>query len=249
MNGRAAEQPVLILAAGSDIARATARAFAAAGHPMQLAARRPEELEALKADLGVRYGVEVSLHRFDALETETHDDFFAGLEPKPHVVICAVGLLGNQAEAERDPAAANLIMRTNYVCPALALEAAARCLAAIEAPTAIVGIGSVAGERGRAVNYYYGSAKAGFHAFLSGLRQRLSHTGVRVITVKPGYVRTQMTADMDLPPALTADPQDIAAAIRQAVDKSRPVVVPWKWRAIMAAIRLMPERIFMKMRF
>ncbi|MFP4406562.1 SDR family NAD(P)-dependent oxidoreductase, partial [Rhodosalinus sp.] len=107
----------------------------------------------------------------------------------------------------------------------------------------------VAGDRGRAVNYVYGSAKAGFTAYLSGLRTRLSDTGVHVVTVKPGFVNTRMTEGMDLPGPLTARPEAVAEAIARAVARERSVVyVKPVWRAIMMLIRAIPEPIFRRTR-
>ena len=113
----------------------------------------------------------------------------------------------------------------------------------------IIGVSSVAGERGRASNYIYGSAKAGFTAFLSGLRNRLRKSGVTVITVKPGYVRTRMTEGLNLPAVLTADPDELARAIRNAHRKKRLVVYYRPiWRLIMFVIRCLPESVFTRMR-
>ena len=110
-----------------------------------------------------------------------------------------------------------------------------------------MGISSVAGDRGRASNYVYGAAKAGFTAFLSGLRNRLAKQGVHVVTVKPGFVNTAMTAHLDLPARLTAEPQEVAAAIVKAVEKSRNIIyVRPIWRVVMAVIKAIPEAIFKK---
>lgn len=94
--------PVLILGARSDIGKAVAHKFAALGHPVQLAARNASNLEADKTDLELRYGVSVSLHEFDALATDTHEAFVAALQQLPQVAVCAVGLMGEQSENERD---------------------------------------------------------------------------------------------------------------------------------------------------
>jgi hypothetical protein len=113
----------------------------------------------------------------------------------------------------------------------------------------LIGISSVAGERGRATNYIYGSAKAGFTAFLSGLRNRLARTDVHVMTVKPGFVRTRMTEGMKLPGKLTAEPEEVAAAVLAAEAKRRDVLyVRSIWRPVMTAIRLLPEPLFKKMK-
>ena len=94
--------PVLILGARSDIGKAVAHAFAALGHPIQLAARNADTLAADKADLTVRYGVSVTCHEFDALATATHDRFVAELPALPEIAVCAVGLMGHQQAHERD---------------------------------------------------------------------------------------------------------------------------------------------------
>jgi short-subunit dehydrogenase len=112
----------------------------------------------------------------------------------------------------------------------------------------IAGISSVAGDRGRQSNYIYGSAKAGFTAYLSGLRNRLAGTGVHVMTVKPGFCRTKMTENLELPAALTASPEQVAEAVFHGMDKQPNVIYTrWMWRWIMLIIRHIPEFIFKKM--
>ena len=238
----------LILGARSDIARAVARNFAGAGWTLQLAARDADTLADDKADLELRHGVAVTLHPFDALDIDGHAAFVAGLPVLPDVAVCAVGFMGDQAASEADPAAAARVLRSNHEGPASILAHLANAFAARGSGT-LVGISSVAGERGRAVNYVYGSAKAGFTAFLSGLRNRLAKTGVHVVTVLPGFVATRMTEGMDLPARLTAQPDEVAAAIRAAVERGRDVVyVRPIWRLVMLVIRTIPERIFKRLR-
>ncbi|MEI9928749.1 MAG: SDR family NAD(P)-dependent oxidoreductase [Sphingomonas sp.] len=165
----------------------------------------------------------------------------------PGTVVMVAGLLGDQQDSEGHPAAADLVMRTNYNGPALYLLAAARRLEAA-GKGVIVGISSVAGDRGRGSNYVYGSAKAGFTALLSGMRNRLARKGVHVMTVKPGFVDTRMTRGMDLPKALTARPEEVAAAVvrgqRRGADViyTRPV-----WRLVMTVIRSIPEGVFKRL--
>lgn len=237
---------VLILGAGSDMARMTARAFAARGHPIQLAARNPERLTDDRDDLTTRYGVAVSLHTFDALATETHAAFVKQLPELPGIAVCAVGTMGDHAASIADPLKAAVVIRTNFEGPASVLAHLANAMAARGSGT-IVGISSVAGERGRQSNYVYGSAKAGFTAFLSGLRHRLAPTGVHVVTVKPGFVATAMTEGLDLPERLTAQPEEVASAIVKAVERRRDTIyVRPVWRLIMTIIRNVPESIFKK---
>ncbi|MFD2174732.1 SDR family oxidoreductase [Rhodobacter lacus] len=239
--------PVLILGARSDIGLATAHAFAAAGHPIQLAARRADTLEPDRADIALRYNVEVSTHAFDVLDTAGHAAFLDALPALPAVAVIAVGLMTAQSENERDMEQSALVLRSNFEGPALIMAALANRMAARGSGT-LVGISSVAGLRGRATNYVYGSAKAGFTAFLSGLRNRLAGKGVHVVTVLPGFVNTKMTEGMDLPAALTAEPKEVGLAIVKAVATGRNVIyVRPVWRMIMAVIRAIPEPIFKKM--
>ena len=238
--------PVLILGARSDMARATARAFAAKGYPIQLAARDTESLAADKADLETRFGIEVTLYAFDALDVAGHEGFVDGLPSLPGIAVCAVGTMGDQEENEKDPARALTVLRSNFEGPAILLGVLADRFVSRGGGT-LVGISSVAGDRGRASNYVYGSAKAGFTAFLSGLRNRLAKQNVHVVTVKPGFVNTAMTAHLDLPERLTAEPEEVANAIVKAVEKSRNIIyVRPIWWLVMAIIRAIPETIFKK---
>ncbi|MCA8882267.1 MAG: SDR family oxidoreductase [Rhodobacteraceae bacterium] len=238
---------VLILGARSDMARAVAHKFAADGHPIQLAARQTDSLADDVSDLSLRHGVPVTAHEFDALDTDGHAAFLDGLPELPDIAICAVGYMGDQAENERDAAAAALVMRSNFEAPALILAALANRFEARGWGT-LVGISSVAGDRGRATNYVYGAAKAGFTAFLSGLRNRLAKKGVHVITVLPGFVATKMTAGMDLPGPLTAAPEEVADAIEKAVRKGRNILyVRPVWWLVMMIIRNIPEWLFKRL--
>lgn len=239
--------PVLILGARSDIGKAVAHRFAALGHPVQLAARGVETMDADKVDLELRYGVPVTLHPFDVLETEMHEAFVSSLPELPQLAVCVVGVMGDQSESERDMKAAAHVIRSNYEGPASILALLANRFEDRGSGT-LVGISSVAGERGRASNYVYGSAKAGLTAFLSGLRNRLAKRGVHVLTVLPGFVDTQMTEGMDLPEKLTAQPGEVADAIARAVDRKKNVIyIRPVWRLVMTVIRLIPEHIFKRM--
>lgn len=240
-------QPVLVLGARSDIGKAVAHKFAALGHPILLAARNAEELAADKADMELRHRVSVTVHEFDALAIETHDAFADQLPEAPGIVVCTVGLMGEQSQNEQDVVAAACVIRTNYEGPASILAVLANRFVTRGSGT-LVGISSVAGERGRAKNYIYGSAKAGFAAFLSGLRNRLARHGVHVVTVLPGFVATRMTEGMDLPARLTAQPEEVAEAVERAVRKRQDVIyVRPIWRVIMLVIRNIPEHLFKKM--
>ena len=240
--------PVLIIGATSDIGRAIAQIFARHGHNLVLTARDPDALAKDAEDLRLRYRVAVTEQRLDVLETATLEPFIAALDPLPETAVCVVGLLGDQGTNQGDLTAADVVMRSNYNAPAMLLAALANRFE-MRRSGVLVGISSVAGDRGRATNYIYGSAKAGFSAFLSGLRNRLAATGVHVVTVKPGFVDTKMTAGMRLPPALTAQPEEVALAVYGAVMKRRDIIyVRPLWCLVMIVIRLIPETLFKKLK-
>lgn len=237
--------PVVILGARSDIGRAIARRYAEAGCAIVLAARQVETLKADQADIAVRYRVAVSLAEFDVTDADP-DRFFAALEGIPGTVVMAAGLLGSQTMAESDNALSAKIMETNYTGPARFLLAAARVMEP-RGSGCIIGISSVAGDRGRRSNFVYGSAKAGLTAFLSGLRNRLFGK-IQVITVNPGFVATKMTAVIKLPPFLTARPAEVAeAAFNAQMSGADIVYVRPIWRLIMLIICLIPEKLFKRL--
>jgi decaprenylphospho-beta-D-erythro-pentofuranosid-2-ulose 2-reductase len=238
---------VLILGAKSDIARALAHRFAREGFGIIMASRRAAELENDVKDLQIRYGARAETAEFDALEYDTHADFYDRLAPKPAVVVCAVGYLGDQKLAEKDIGEARRIMETNFTGCASVLNAVARDFE-MRRKGCIIGISSVAGERGRQSNYFYGSSKAALTAYLSGLRNRLQKSDVHVITVKPGFVATRMTEGMDLPPLLTSRPEEVAEDVFRAYKAGKDeLYTKWFWKWIMAVIRLIPEKIFKRL--
>ena len=238
---------VLILGATSDMAQAVARRFAAEGWSLTLAARDPNALTSLAADLRIRAAAEVHTAAFDALAFEEHARFYRDLPARPDVVICAFGYMGINEEAFTDVEEMRRTIDTNFTGAVSILNVIAADFEKRRRGT-IVGISSVAGDRGRQSNFIYGSAKAGFSAYLSGLRNRLWRAGVHVMTVKPGFCRTKMTENLDLPPALTAEPEQVAEAIWKGIRKRRNTIyVLWMWRWIMLLIRLIPEPIFKRM--
>ncbi len=238
---------VLILGAKSDIGMAIAHRFAKSGYPIQLAARDAQSLEAERADLAVRYDVAVEAHSFDALALDGHAEFAADLNPLPQIVVCAIGYMGDQTKNERNAEEATTVLRSNFEGPASILGIFANHFEE-RGSGVLVGISSVAGERGRATNYVYGSAKAGFTAFLSGLRNRLAKKNVHVLTVLPGFVATKMTEGLDLPPRLTAQPEEVGEAVFAAVGKGRDVIYVRRiWFLIMLIISSIPERIFKRL--
>ncbi|MDI1240878.1 MAG: SDR family oxidoreductase [bacterium] len=237
---------LLVLGGHSDIGGAIAHRFAKDGFDVTLAGRRPEELQTLVSDLEIRYGVSAFATKFDALEMESHHVFYTSLLRRPDVVVYTIGLLGNQETAEHSWRDASEIITSNFVGAVSILSIAANDLESRGQGT-IIAISSVAGERGRKSNYIYGSAKSGLTTFLAGLRHRLARSGARVLTVKPGFLETKMTAGMPLPRLLTAAPSDLADAIFQAYVRGRSTIYYRPiWRPIMFFLRMVPEKIFIK---
>ncbi len=239
---------VLIIGAKSDIAKAVARKYAANGYDLCLAARKADELQAFADDLAIRTQQKITCVELDILDYASHRKFYDALPEKPAGVITAVGYLGEQKEAQRSFVEAQKIIDTNYTGLVSLLHIIADDFEQRRTGF-IVGISSVAGDRGRASNYVYGSAKAAFTAFLSGLRNRLHEAGVHVLTVKPGFVATKMTEGMDLPARLTAQPEEVAEDIYNAQRKGKYVLyTKWMWQWIMLVIKSIPEWKFKGMR-
>jgi len=180
---------VLIIGSKSDIAKACAREYAKHGYNLYLAARNVNELEELATDIKVRTQKEVKLLELDILDYVSHQDFYNQLKEKPLGVISAVGYLGEQEKAQLDFEEAKRIIDTNYTGIVSLFNIIANDFEKRRSGF-IVGISSVAGDRGRKSNYIYGSAKASLTAYLSGLRNRLYDAQVHVLTVKPGFVAT-----------------------------------------------------------
>lgn len=237
---------VLILGASSDIGAAIAKKFASEKFDVQLAARNTDQLTPLQSDIRIRYGMNCTLHRFDVLDFAGHRIFYESLLPRPDIAICVIGYMNDNDKVISDPSETLKTIHTNYTGPVLILNVIAADYSA-KRKGMIVGISSVAGERGRQSNYIYGSAKAGFTAYLSGLRNKLFHNKVHVMTVLPGFVYTKMTEHLQLPAILTAQPSDVANAIFDGTKKKKNVIyVKWFWRWIMLIITAVPEFIFKK---
>ena len=238
---------VLIIGAKSDIAKEVARTYAKNGYNLYLAARKVEELEDLKQDIEVRSGVHVELKEFDITAYETHEKFYTGLEEKPLGAIVVSGYMVEQKLAQKEWNESLQTINVNYTGAVSILNIIANDFET-ERRGFIVGVSSVAGDRGRKANYIYGSAKAAFSAYLSGLRNRLFESGVSVLTVKPGFVNTKMTEKLDLPEKLTAEPEDVANDIFNAQQKGRNVIYTKSiWMLVMLIIKHIPEFMFKKM--
>ena len=244
-----APKRILVLGATSGIAEACVRLWAERGDSLYLVARNPDRLAVVAADARTRGASFVDTAVANLDETAAHPEMLAhainslgGMD----VAFLALGVLGDQAEAERNFAVAGQILHTNYNAPVSLLTWLANYAAQRHAGTLAV-LSSVAGERGRKSNYVYGSSKAGLTAFVDGLRNRIDRDGVRVMTIKPGPVKTAMTENMK-GSAKFADVDAVAATLVKAIDKGTDVVyVPGIWRIIMCVIRMIPERVFKKL--
>lgn len=241
---------VLVLGATSAIAQSTVRLLAARGASLYLVGRNPERLEAVAQDARTRGAARVETEALDLDDIARHEALveraataLGGLDG----ALLAHGILGNQEAAQRSYAEAEKVLRTNFLSAVSLLTPLANRFEAQKAGTLVV-ISSVAGDRGRQSNYVYGASKGALSVFLQGLRNRLAHAGVAVVTVKPGFVDTPMTADVKKN-ALFATPDKVARGIVRAADARKDeVYLPGFWGPIMFAIRGIPERVFKRMK-
>jgi short-subunit dehydrogenase len=240
---------ILVLGATSGIAEATCRIWASQGAQLFLVARNQAKLEAVALDLRARGAAYVGTAVADLDDTDRHAELLThainsltGMD----VAYLAHGILGDQPRAEQDFEHAAQIIHTNFVAPVSLLTWLANFCVQRHAGTLAV-ISSVAGDRGRKSNYVYGASKAGLSAFLGGLRNRVDREGVTVLTIKPGPVKTAMTAAMKGSEKF-ADPNKVAAVIVKAIDSNADnLYVPGLWQPIMFVIRNIPDRIFKKL--
>lgn len=242
------KEKVLILGATSDMAMAIGRVFAQNGFDLILAARRSERLQPYVKDVKNRFDTDAQLIDFDASNTENHEQIANSLSEECQVAICVFGYLGDQKVAEESWEESHKIITANYIGAVSILNHIATKWKPRRQGT-LIGVSSVAGDRGRGSNYIYGSAKAGFTAYLAGLRNNLFHHDLHVVTINPGFVATKMTSHLDLPPKLTSSPEQVALAVFKAFKKKKNFVyVSGIWRWIMLIIKNIPEPIFKKLK-
>lgn len=241
---------VLILGATSTIARSIAGELAEKGYRLHLAGRSEVELERLASDLRVRFGSEVSYSVLVVEDLQTHQSFVTEAVGKLGGVdgaVFAIGLLGNQPADSIEPEAACRLVEVNLTSAVSVLAPLANVMAD-QGGGFILGLSSVAGDRGKQSNYVYCAAKAGFSTFLDGLRHRLEPRGVKVYTVKLGFVDTAMTYGMDGLPLLASPGKIARSSVRLLNKPSGIYYLPWFWRWIMMLIRWIPEPIFKRMK-
>ena len=187
---------------------------------IQLAARNVNQLKTFQSDIEIRYGVPCSVHSIDAENFESHQSFYNHLSPKPDVSIYVIGYMNENEKVIRNWNETAKTINANYTGAVSILNIIAADYEVKQKGT-IIGISSVAGNRGRQSNYIYGSAKAAFTAYLSGLRNRLYHQKIHVMTVLPGFVYTKMTEHLQFPKLLTATPEEVATAVYNGYKKRK----------------------------
>jgi decaprenylphospho-beta-D-erythro-pentofuranosid-2-ulose 2-reductase len=241
---------VLIIGATSGIAQAVARLYAEQGASFVLLARNAGRLEAVAADLRVRGADDVLTIAADLSQPSEHARLgseIARRMPDVDVALLAYGVLPDQTVCERSFTDVHEAIRVNYGSALSWLTLLANAMEP-KGKGVIAVLSSVAGDRGRRSNYVYGSTKAGLDVFLSGLRARLARSGVHVLTVKPGFVDTPMTAHLRKG-FLFASPARVARGILKGIRRRRNVIyVPAFWRPILWAVRTLPEGLFKRLR-
>lgn len=241
---------LLIIGATSAIAQETAKLFAQKQDALFLVGRDADKLDAIAADLKVRGAHQVAYGCLDLNDVDQHepmlDEAYTSLDGLDTVLI-AYGTLDDQKACEQDAAKAVQALRTNFLSVVSLLTPIANRLEK-QRYGCIAVISSVAGDRGRQSNYVYGAAKGALSLFLQGLRNRLQSANVCVLTIKPGFVDTPMTASFKKG-ALWASPATVARGIFRAIKRRKSVVyLPWFWWLIMLVIRLIPEGIFKRLK-
>jgi decaprenylphospho-beta-D-erythro-pentofuranosid-2-ulose 2-reductase len=242
-------QSLLVLGGSSDIGLATAlKMVQARARRVVLAGRPSVQLDAAAAAVRAAGADDVEVVPFDAEQTDTHPAVIGAAfdDGDIDVVLLAFGVLGEQAEQEADPAAAVQAALVNYVG---AVSAGLHCAAKLrtQGHGVLVVLSSVAGERARRANFVYGSTKAGLDAFAQGLGDALHGSGARVLVVRPGFVRTKMTAGRKEAP-MTVAPEDVADAIVDGIRLGRHTVwVPAKLRLVMSVVRHLPRPLFRRL--
>ncbi|MZF87930.1 decaprenylphospho-beta-D-erythro-pentofuranosid-2-ulose 2-reductase [Streptomyces sp. SID5643] len=241
-------QSLLVLGGTSEIALATARRLIARRTRTVWLAGRPSP--ALEEAAGQLRGLGADVHTlaFDALDPASHEAVLGKVfaEGDVDMVLLAFGLLGDQARDEREPEAAVRVAQTNYTGAVSAGLVCARSLQS-QGHGSLVVMSSVAGERARRANFIYGSSKAGLDAFAQGLGDALHGTGVHVMVVRPGFVRTRMTAGLPEAPLATT-PEAVASAVELGLRRRTETVwVPGTLRVVMAALRHLPRGVFRRL--
>ena len=240
---------VLILGANSDIAKNIAHQLSKKKYKLTLISRNIDDIKFFLDRLKINIE-EIEFICMDLKEIDKFQLYYENLKSKHDIVISAIGEFSKDTDSHK----MNLIdqmINSNYIYPAKCLEVISNIFLRENSPKEkiILGISSVAGDRGRATNFYYGAAKSAFTVFLSGLRQKLSKSKITIITVSLGFVNTKMTKEEKIPNLLNTNPETIAKKIIECVEKKKLFYVPIRWKIIMTIVKLIPESIFRKLNF
>lgn len=237
---------VLVLGATSAIAIATMRLLAPGGARFFLVGRNPQKLEVVAQDLLTRGAADVVCEALDLDDTAAHSALLAaaaGSLGTITIALIAHGVNGDQEKAQQDYGEAEAILRTNLLSPVSLITWLANYFESTKQGTLAV-ISSVAGDRGRKSNYIYGASKGALSIFLDGVRNRIDRSGAHVLTIRPGFVSTPMTAHLPQGP-LFASADKVGRGILSAIEGRKDIVyLPGFWRPIMFIIRSVPGRIF-----
>ncbi len=243
---------IVIFGATSAICHAVAQNLALQGYGMYLLARDGDRLAAVAEDVSARGGEVLGQQSYDFLDHAASSELFDSLRAMPNsfdTILIGHGSLPSQSDCEQDVTQMVSCLKSNLESTAVIMHHAANFLSAQKAGALVV-ISSVAGDRGRKSNYYYGATKSALNAMLEGLRGRLREHGVSVINIKPGMVDTPMTAHLPRSPLL-ADKETVAQAIIKAIGKGKSTTIysPWYWRYIMLVIKALPPAIMARLNF
>ncbi len=230
---------ILIIGGNSDIGYSTAKIFAKNKYDIHLASRNVEELNIKKEEIIKLFKVQCKITHLDLLQENSVNSFFEKNIDSPEVILVACGFLQtNEVDFEK-------IIGVNYLSPLKFIEKSIKRYQPQKILKTIIGISSVAGDRGKKKNSIYSSAKSAFSFYLDGLRQRLHSNGINVITVKPGWVKTKMTESINLPKLMIANPNLVGNKIFKAYKSNKGILyVPGYWFLIMFFYKMVPEFLF-----
>jgi decaprenylphospho-beta-D-erythro-pentofuranosid-2-ulose 2-reductase len=240
MSNTLADKTILILGANSDVAKEAIRLYAALGCYVIAASRNTGQLQKFLADQKINLST-IEVCYFDATAFESHRHFYQSLSRKPHVLVYAAGFLKDNIDALHDWNASFQMMKVHY-CGAVSIINIVATDPENNHLERIIGLSSLSGVRGRKSNFIYGSTKAAFTQYLAGLRQYLAERKVVVNVIVAGYIRSKMTAGLNLTESLMLEPAFIAKAVVEA-DKNLIIVPGMKWKMIYQVLRLLPESI------
>jgi len=253
---------ILVLGGKSELGLSIAKKFSSNNFNIILAGRNISSHVKIKDKLENEFGNKCKLIDFDVLNFNDHkrfiyeiisinkklSDFHGEKKNIPDVIVCVVGKMINKKNNKDPYDEIKEEMLTNYVAPSMLIELITNEIQNFNECSNIIGVSSVAGERGRASNYFYGSAKSGFTQYLSGLRQKLNQRQIPVTTIIPGYIDTKMLENISAPKFLISSPEQVAELIFNSYKTNKEVVFTRYWRYIMFAIKLIPEFIFKNIR-